>query len=235
MKRKFWNWVRNENDESRTLFLNGEISDETWYGDEVTPKMFKEELQAGEGDITVWINSPGGDVFAAAQIYNMLMDYKGNVTVKIDGLAASAASVIAMAGTEVQMSPVAMMMIHNPATIAIGDSSEMKKAIDMLDEVKESIMNAYEIKTGLSRSRISHLMDAESWFNAKKAVELGFADKLLFSKEETEAEEEKELEMEAVMFSRKAVTNSLMSKLIPKPEKKTPIEQLEKRLSLLAH
>ena len=235
MKRKFWNWVRNENDESRTLFLNGEISDETWYGDEVTPKMFKEELQDGEGDITVWINSPGGDVFAAAQIYNMLMDYKGNVNVKIDGLAASAASVIAMAGTEVQMSPVAMMMIHNPATIAIGDSSEMKKAIDMLDEVKESIMNAYEIKTGLSRSRISHLMDAESWFNAKKAVELGFADKLLFSKEETEAEEEKELEMEAVMFSRKAVTNSLMSKLIPKPEKKTPIEQLEKRLSLLAH
>ena len=235
MKRKFWNWVRNENDESRTLFLNGEISDETWYGDEVTPKMFKEELQDGEGDITVWINSPGGDVFAAAQIYNMLMDYKGNVTVKIDGLAASAASVIAMAGTEVQMSPVAMMMIHNPATIAIGDSSEMKKAIDMLEEVKESIMNAYEIKTGLSRSRISHLMDAESWFNAKKAVELGFADKLLFSKEETEAEEEKELEMEAVMFSRKAVTNSLMSKLISKPEKKTPIEQLEKRLSLLAH
>ena len=235
MKRKFWNWVRNENDESRTLFLNGEISDETWYGDEVTPKMFKEELQDGEGDITVWINSPGGDVFAAAQIYNMLMDYKGNVTVKIDGLAASAASVIAMAGTEVQMSPVAMMMIHNPATIAIGDSSEMKKAIDMLDEVKESIMNAYEIKTGLSRSRISHLMDAESWFNAKKAVELGFADKLLFSKEEQEGEEEKELEMEAVMFSRKAVTNSLMSKLIPKPEKKTPIEQLEKRLSLLAH
>lgn len=235
MKRKFWNWVRNENDESRTLFLNGEISDETWYGDEVTPKMFKEELQDGEGDITVWINSPGGDVFAAAQIYNMLMDYKGNVTVKIDGLAASAASVIAMAGTEVQMSPVAMMMIHNPATIAIGDSSEMKKAIDMLDEVKESIMNAYEIKTGLSRSRISHLMDAESWFNAKKAVELGFADKLLFSKEELEGEEEKESEMEAVMFSRKAVTNSLMSKLIPKPEKKTPIEQLEKRLSLLAH
>lgn len=235
MKRKFWNWVRNENDESRTLFLNGEISDETWYGDEVTPKMFKEELQDGKGDITVWINSPGGDVFAAAQIYNMLMDYKGNVTVKIDGLAASAASVIAMAGTEVQMSPVAMMMIHNPATIAIGDSSEMKKAIDMLDEVKESIMNAYEIKTGLSRSRISHLMDAESWFNAKKAVELGFADKLLFSKEELEGEEEKELEMEAVMFSRKAVTNSLMSKLISKPEKKTPIEQLEKRLSLLAH
>ena len=191
MKRKFWNWVRNENDESRTLFLNGEISDETWYGDEVTPKMFKEELEDGEGDITVWINSPGGDVFAAAQIYNMLMDYKGNVTVKIDGLAASAASVIAMAGTEVQMSPVAMMMIHNPATIAIGDSSEMKKAIDMLDEVKESIMNAYEIKTGLSRSRISHLMDAESWFNAKKAVELALQISSFFLKRNQKGKKKK--------------------------------------------
>lgn len=243
MKRKFWNWLKNEQEGTRTLFLNGEISDETWYGDEVTPKLFKQELASGEGDITVWINSPGGDVFAAAQIYNMLMDYKGNVTVKIDGLAASAASVIAMAGTTVQMSPVAMMMIHNPATIAIGDSSEMRKAIEMLDEVKESIMNAYEIKTGLSRSRISHLMNAESWFNAKKAVELGFADEILFAKgneeeeepEEEDDEEEKELKMEAVMFSRTAVTNSLLSKLIPKPEKKTPIEQLEKRLNLLAH
>lgn len=242
MKRKFWNWIKNEQEGSRTLFLNGEISDETWYGDEVTPKMFKDELLSGEGDIVVWINSPGGDVFAAAQIYNMLMDYKGNVTVKIDGLAASAASVIAMAGTEVLMSPVAMMMIHNPATIAIGDSSEMKKAIEMLDEVKESIMNAYEIKSGLSRSRISHLMDAESWFNAKKAVELGFADQLLFSKEDERTEEpdgdgkeERQIQTEAVLFSRKAVTNSLLSKLIPKPEKRTPVELLEKRLSLLSH
>ena len=175
MKRKFWNWVKNEGEEARTLYLSGEISDETWFGDEVTPKMFKDELMAGSGDITLWINSPGGDVFAAAQIYNMLMDYPGRVTVKIDGLAASAASVIAMAGSQVEMSPVAMMMIHNPITVAIGDSKEMQKAIDMLAEVKESIVNAYEIKTGLSRNKISRLMDAETWFNAKKAVELGFA------------------------------------------------------------
>ena len=238
MKRKFWNWIKNEADEekgvpeSRTLFLNGEISDETWFGDEVTPKLFKSELESGDGDITVWINSPGGDVFAAAQIYNMLMDYPHNVTVKIDGLAASAASVIAMAGTEVLMSPVAMMMIHNPATVAIGDAEEMKKAIDMLAEVKESIMNAYEIKTGLSRPRISHLMDAESWFNATKAVELGFADGILFDAQEPEKDEEPE----AFLFSRMAVTNSMLSKLIPlKEEKKTPIEQLEKRLALLKH
>lgn len=241
MKRKFWNWVKNDGADEfgseRTLYLNGEISDETWYGDEVTPQIFKDELNAGSGDITLWINSPGGDCFAAAQIYNLLMDYKGNVTVKIDGLAASAASVIAMAGTKVCMSPVAMLMIHNPATVAIGDEGEMQKAIDMLAEVKESIMNAYEIKTGLSRTVISHLMDAESWFNAKKAVELHFADEILFSPEE---QEETPDDMDAMLFSRAAVTNSLLSKLIPKkPEKqpasKVPISQLDKRLSLLAH
>ena len=125
LKRKFWNWVRNEGEGARTLYLDGEISDETWYGDEVTPALFRRELEAGQGNITVWLNSPGGDVFAAAQIYNMLMEYKGDVTVKVDALAASAASVIAMAGTSVQMSPVAIMMIHNPMTIAIGDSEEM--------------------------------------------------------------------------------------------------------------
>lgn len=235
MKRKFWNWIRNETDGERTLVLNGEISDETWYGDEVTPALFQKELNAGTGNITVWINSPGGDVFAAAQIYNMLMEYKGDVTVKVDALAASAASVIAMAGTEVLMSPVSLMMIHNPMTIAIGDSKEMQKAGEMLDEVKESIMNAYEIKTSMSRARISHLMDAESWFNAKKAVELGFADGILRAGEGTE-DTVRGTEPEGVMFSRMAVTNSLLSKLIPKQEeKKVPVEQLEKRLQLLSH
>lgn len=234
MKRKFWNWIRDENEDTRTLYLNGEISDETWYGDEVTPELFRSELQVGGGDITVWINSPGGDVFAAAQIYNMLMEYKGDVTVKVDALAASAASVIAMAGTTVLMSPVAMMMIHNPMTIAIGDSKEMQKAVGMLDEVKESIMNAYEIKTGLSRTRISHLMDAESWFNAKKAVELGFADGILTDIQT--ADDTADGRTESMMFSRTAVTNSLLSKLIPAPEQlKIPVEQLEKRLNLLTH
>lgn len=234
MKRKFWGWVKNDAKEGRTLLLNGEISDETWYGDEVTPQLFKDELNAGTGDITVWINSPGGCVFAAAQIYNMLMDYKGNVTVKIDSLAASAASVIAMAGTTVLMSPVAMMMVHNPATVAAGDSAEMQKAIDMLGEVKEGIMNAYEIKTGLSREKISHLMDAESWFNARKAVELGFADGLLFGETE-ESDKEKEGDLEAILFSRRAVANSFFNKLAPAKEPKLgiPADVLEKRLELL--
>ncbi|MBS3985157.1 MAG: Clp protease ClpP [Selenomonadales bacterium] len=228
--RKFWNWVRNS-DEERTLYLNGPIAQETWWGDEVTPTLFKGELLAGAGDITVWINSPGGDIFAAAQIYNMLMDYAGQVTVKIDGLAASAASVIAMAGGEVYMSPVSMLMIHNPSTIAIGDSEEMLRAKALLDEVKESIINAYELKSGLSRVKLSHLMDAETWMNAKKAVELGFADKILFT-----SGEEPQDSGEGLIFSRMAVANSLLGK-IPKvkPKTGTPIESLDKRLSLISH
>ena len=228
--KKFWNWVR-DSDEERTLYLNGVISEETWWGDEVTPKMFKDELLADTGDITVWINSPGGDVFAAAQIYNMLMEYTGKVNVKIDGLAASAASVIAMAGGDVYMSPVSMLMIHNPSTIAIGDSEEMLRAKALLDEVKESIINAYELKTGLSRTKLSHLMDAESWMNANKAIELGFADKIMFMESETP-----DL-TDSLIFSRMAVTNSLISKLPKQPKQKTgtPIESLDKRLSLISH
>ena len=121
----------------RILFLNGTIAEDSWFDDDVTPQLFKEELNLGSGNITVWINSPGGDCVAAAQIYNMLIDYKGDVTVKIDGIAANAASVIAMAGTKVLMSPVSMLMIHNPMTIAFGNAGEMEKAIAMLDEVKE--------------------------------------------------------------------------------------------------
>ena len=227
MKRKFWNWV--SSDEGRTLYLDGAIAEETWFGDEITPKQFKEELLSGEGDISIWLNSPGGDVFAASQIYNMLMDYKGKITVKIDGIAASAASVIAMAGEEVLISPTGLMMIHNPMTIAFGDAEEMEKAIGMLSEVKESIINAYEIKTGLSRTKLSHLMDAETWFNAKKAVELGFADGVLFSGQRQEGSNS-----EGVSFSNIAVINSLLNKL-PKKEKQTvlDIRQFDKRLALL--
>jgi len=229
LNKKFWNWV--ETDEARTLYLDGAIAEETWYGDEVTPKQFKSELMNGAGDITIWINSPGGDVFAASQIYNMLMDYKGNVTVKIDGIAASAASVIAMAGTNVLISPTGLMMIHNPMTIAFGDKKEMEKAIEMLGEVKESIINAYELKTGLTRAKLSHLMDQESWFNAKKAVELGFANNIMFSKSNDAPE------IEGAIFSNISVVNSLISKFPQKQKEanKPPIENLYKRLNLLKH
>ena len=225
--KKFWNWVGDEDGKSRTLYLNGIIAEESWFDDDVTPTAFREELLSGEGDIIVWINSPGGDCIAAAQIYNMLMDYKGNVTVKIDGLAASAASVIAMAGTEVLMSPTSLMMIHNPFTVAIGDSEEMQKAIGMLDEVKESIINAYEIKTGLPRDKLSQLMDAETWLNANKAVELKFADAIMFKAEDSKIEN-------SYIFSRRAVANSLLDKL----KKETPKQStgpLYERLNLLKH
>ena len=161
------------------MFLNGTIAEESWFDDDVTPALFRSDLLNGTGDITVWVNSPGGDCFAAAQIYNMLRDYKGKVTVKVDGLAASAASVIAMAGDEVLVSPVSMIMIHNPSTVAMGDSAEMQKAIDLLSEVKDSIINAYQAKTGLSRNKLSKLMDDETWMDAGKAVELHFADGMI--------------------------------------------------------
>ena len=241
--KKFWNWTNQAptetEPEQRILTLNGTIAEESWFDDDITPQLFREELNAGSGDITVWINSPGGDCVAAAQIYNMLMDYRGSVTVKIDGIAASAASVIAMAGTRVLVSPVSMLMIHNPATMAMGDAAEMQKAIAMLDEVKESIINAYEIKTGMSRAKLSHLMDAETWMDAHTAVDLGFADEIMTRPEVTGTENHVTGPM---LFSRAAVTNHLMDKLAAKcriekkptqPERS--VEDLMERLNLMKH
>ena len=227
MSRAFWNWVRNQ-DGSRILTIDGVIAEESWFDDDVTPKLFREQLNAGNGDIVLYVNSPGGDCVAASQIYTMLMEYKGRVTVKIDGIAASAASVIAMAGTEVLMAPTALLMVHNPLTVAIGDTEEMQKAIVMLDEVKESIITSYELKTGMSRAKLAHLMDAETWMNAQKAIELGFADGILTREMGTPDG----IPINSYQFSRRAVTNSLLSK-IPKTEHKHPSEPLYQRLNLL--
>ena len=207
---------------------------EGWDGVGVSAKRIGAALRnIGPRDITVNINSPGGDFFEGVAIYNLLREHQGKVTVRVVGIAASAASVIAMAGDEIVMSPVAMMMIHNPATISIGDEREMQKAIDMLSEVKESIINAYEIKTGMGRGKISNLMDAESWMNAKKAVELGFADSILFDEH---AAGEQADELEAMMFSRAAVTNSLLSKFKkPKSDNRVDAGLLKKRLFLITH
>lgn len=242
--KKFWNWknrtVTNsetqEQTQERTLFLNGTIAEESWFDDDVTPQLFKDELMSGSGNITVWINSPGGDCVAAAQIYNMLMDYKGDVTVKIDGIAASAASVIAMAGTKVLVSPVSMLMIHNPMTAAFGNSDEMQRAIEMLGSVKDSIINAYEIKTGLSRAKLSHLMDAETWMDANKAVELGFADEIMQRSTETENTAAPTVSM---LYSKANVVNSLMEKIAakcaiePRAETKHRADDLMERLNLI--
>lgn len=199
---KFWNWVHDDGG-GRVLRLDGPIDEESFWGTEITPQMFREELEAEDGDVTVWINSPGGNVFCAAEIYTMLCDHKGAITVKIDAIAASAASVVAMAGDRVLMSPVSMLMIHDPMTIAMGNTKDMEKAITTLNEVKESIINAYARKSGLSRNKIAKLMSDETWMNAKKAVELGFADEILFAKaddkddadETAESDDSEDLEM----------------------------------------
>lgn len=206
----------------RVLELNGTIAEESWFDDDVTPQMFKDELFSGNGPVTVWLNSPGGDCIAASQIYSMLMDYPHYVTVKIDGIAASAGSVIAMAGTKVLMSPTALVMIHNPATTAFGDHKDMSKAIDMLDEVKESIINAYEIRTGLSHTQLSHMMDEETLMNAKKAIELGFADGLLEDNKNTEDDE-------GYMFSASAVERTLINKI----NRKNPINNMGRNVDKL--
>lgn len=211
---KFWKWVRNkvpdpdnpdEVKEERTLYLNGTIGSEedSWFYDTVTPEAFRKEL-GGEGDITVWINSVGGDVFAADRIYNMLRDYKGKVTVKIDGIAASAASFVAMAGDEVLVSPVSTILVHNPSTIAMGDHNEMQKAIDMLDAVKNSIINAYALKTGLSRKKLSDLMESESLITAYQAIDLHFADGLIERSWEGEQKPEKEAEGQGTAEEKKS-------------------------------
>lgn len=189
-------------------------------------------------------------VFAASQIYTMLRNHKGKVTVKIDGIAASAASVVAMAGDETLIAPTGMLMIHNPSTVAFGNKEAMQKAIELLDEVKESIINAYEEKSGLSRSKIARMMDEETWLNAKKAQSLGLVDGILFASgqqqpkpEEDEPDEDentpkedepKEDTLTAMSYSRAATMQSLMQK-VSAEHKGTPVDQLMSRLNLLKY
>ena len=246
---KFWNWVRNEDTGVSELIFNGPISEDTWFGDEITPAMFRNELAKVSGDLTVWLNSPGGDVFAASQIYTMLRNHKGKVTVKIDGIAASAASVVAMAGDETLIAPTGMLMIHNPSTVAFGNKEAMQKAIELLDEVKESIINAYEEKSGLSRSKIARMMDEETWLNAKKAQSLGLVDGILFAgsapqpkpdedeqpdEDTPEEDKPKEDNLTAMSYSRAATMQSLMQK-VSAEHKGTPVDQLMSRLNLLKY
>ena len=214
--KKFWNWIHDDGG-GRVLRLEGPIDSENFWGDEITPQMFREDLEAEDGDVTIWINSPGGNVFAAAEIYTMLKDYAGKVTVKVASLAASAASVVAMAGDTVQMSPTALLMLHDPSTVAMGNARDMEKAIAALNEVKEAIVNAYAAKSGLRRGRIADLMSEETWLNAKKAVELGFADEVLYDgkkpEEDTEPEKEDALPVEAQLFSTRVMDMAILDRL----------------------
>lgn len=198
MNKKFWNFIKNdaseESPENIELRISGDIVPDNdawiyeWLEEEsASPNAFRQELNNyKDKDITVWIDSYGGDVFAAAGIYNALKNHNGKITVKIDGKAMSAASVIAMAGDEIFMSPVGVMMIHNPLTGVKGDMRDLRKAADVLDIVKETIINAYVNKTGKSKSKISAMMDDETWMSANVAVKQGFADNILYQDESIE-------------------------------------------------
>lgn len=224
-KNRFWNWGGDSN--NRELYLYGTIAEQSWFEDDVTPEIFRKELQAGTGPVTVWINSYGGDTIAASQIYSMLIDYPYPVTVKIDGIAASAASVIAMAGSTVLMAPTSCLMIHDPMTMAVGNSNEMEKAIGMLETVKDSIIDAYEIKTGLDRKTLAKMMSEETWMDCHKAVELGFADGIL-ERGNTAPVVDTAV---SVLFSQKAVDAALVDKLAVSDG--IPVKPLYERLERL--
>ena len=188
---KFFNIKQISNDEVELRIEGDIIADDyawlyKWFDDPYTsPNKFREELKKYDGkNITIWINSNGGDVFAGAAIYTALMEFKGKKNVKIDGIAASIASVIAMAGDEVLMSPTSIIMGHLPWSFAIGDEYEFQKEINALKSCKNIIINAYEKKTKLSRDKLSKMMDDEFWLTPREAVELGFADGVLYEDEE---------------------------------------------------
>lgn len=222
--KRFWNWSGPQN--QRVLTINGTIAENSWVDDEVTPQVFQDELNQGNGPIDIWLNSPGGDCVAASRIYTMLMNYPNDVNVKVDGIAASAASVIAMAGTKVSMAPTAMIMIHNPLTIVGGQKEDLDQAAQMLAETKESIINAYELKTNLPREKISNMMDDETWMNVNKAIELGFADAMLGDNKNV---------TDCYSYSDKQTDLVLLNKLKPKAKSNIYVKSLQKRLSLLSH
>lgn len=231
MAKKFWNWTRDAETGERELKIDGAIAGDnflSWLFDDVTPASFRDELGTGDDNIVVKINSEGGDVFAANEIYNMLKDYRGNVRIKIDALAASAASVICMAGDTVEISPVGMIVIHNPWTVADGDAEDLKIAASQLESIKENVINAYEFKTHLPRTKLSRMMDEETFIHAHKAVELGFADKII-------GEENPPAPTEGGISSRRQVTNGFMNALRAKakaaPDKRVDAARLHERLN----
>jgi len=225
IKNKFWSWTKNIMTNTPELRLEGEIASETWWGDEITPKLFKEELNKYQNqDITVWINSPGGDVIAGSQIYTMLKEHKGNVNVNIDGLAASSASFIAMAGDTIKMSPTAMMMIHLPSTMDWGDKNDFAKAIARLEEVEAAIINAYALKTKLPNEELARMMEEQTWMNAYRAKELGFIDEVLYTNNEDE-------DKKAFDFSKKAVSNCMQNS-VKQIQKKLQNENELKKLKI---
>lgn len=225
--KRFWKFSNEVSSAGKELYIDGVISDESWWGDEATPQQLREELQkfANGQPLTVVLNSVGGDVFAGLAMYNALRELDSEVTVRVDGLAASIASVIAMAGDNIIMSPGSMMMVHRPSTIAWGNAEEMQKTIELLETIEESIFPIYADRTGLSIEQVTELVNAETWMSAEKAVELGFADSL--AKSVKKSEEAPQDSMKGILaFSMKA-TNEAIAKSAPhlEAEPEAPAEE----------
>lgn len=165
-----------------TIRIDQQIGYDPWWEEGVSSASIREQLAKMDGtDLTVWINSPGGDVLEGSAIYTALKEYPGKVTIKVEALAASAASVIAMAADELYMSPTSYLMIHRASTIALGNVDDMDEAARQLRAIDNGIVEAYRLKTGMSRARILKLMQEETWLNAKAATEMGFADGILYT------------------------------------------------------
>lgn len=178
----FWRILdaaESESGEAEVEF-NGPISEYSWWGDEITPKMFKDELHAkGKGGpVTVKINSPGGEVIAASVIRSILQDYPGRVTADIVGLAASAATIVVTGADVVRMRESALMMIHDPSSIAWGTIDEIKKCLEVLKTVKDVIISVYQAKTGMDPAKLGKMMSSETWMTAQQAKEWGFVDEI---------------------------------------------------------
>ena len=172
---KFWNIKAMADNSSTELFVYGDIADSV-YWDEVGAKEFVADLsKVTSNDITVRINSGGGSVFAGFAMYNSLKQHKASITVRVDGLAGSAASIVAMAGDKIIMPLGSMMFIHNSWTVTAGNSGELKEHAEMLSKIDTTMLEVYKAKTGLDEATIKDLMDKDSWLTATDAKNLGFA------------------------------------------------------------
>jgi len=176
-----------EGEETITIF---DMIGQNWDGSGITAKRIDGALRAiGKKDITVKINSPGGNVFDGLAIYNLLLEHKAKVTVKVMGYAASAASIIAMAGDEIQIAQGAFFMVHNAWGVTIGNRHDLRKSADTLDQIDAAMIDIYQSRTGLNSEEIGKMMDGESWIGARDAVTKGFADSITDNSDETKAED----------------------------------------------
>lgn len=236
----FWNFRNDaapDGAEADVLDIEGElvVEDGWWTPDgAVNARDFRDRLSRC-GDVVVRINSPGGDVLAGAELYAALREHREqghHVTVHVTALAASAASVVAMAGEKVLMSPAAYMMIHNPWSFALGNADDFRQLADQLDAIADGIIEAYRLKTGKSKAKLKELLDAETYMSAPAAIREGFADGLLY---EPQAGEQQPVETSmAAACVRQRIAAMLREHVPPDPDKGERRREIARRAELVA-